>query len=77
MHLPRSTFSDNQLDLLLWLMNTNGIKNHFLDLPSVGLMKTNNKRIHTASGIRTHEYKGALGHRFYVNSLHDIIAQVM
>ncbi|KAJ7753154.1 hypothetical protein B0H14DRAFT_3096750 [Mycena olivaceomarginata] len=54
MHLPRSVFSQRQLDLYLWLLKVNNVD----DVPS-------------------HTYEGALGHKYYVNSLAQIIAQEM
>jgi hypothetical protein len=33
--------------------------------------------LHSMSGIRTIEYFGAFGHRYYINSLSDIIRQVI
>lgn len=77
MHLPRSTFSEQQLDVLLWLVKVNGLGDEMVDVPTVRHMKINNKNLQTACGIRTKEYMGAFGHRYYVNSLQDIIAQVI
>ncbi|KAF8192221.1 hypothetical protein K438DRAFT_1762221 [Mycena galopus ATCC 62051] len=56
MHLPRSVFSQRQLDLFLWLLKVNNVD----DVPSVNI-----------------PYDGALGHKYYVNSLAQIIAQEM
>lgn len=72
MHLPRSVFSHRQLDILLWLLNVNGIS----DLPSIRGMQNLNKILQTMHGVSTLKYEGALGHTYYVNSLADIIAQV-
>lgn len=72
MHLPRSVFSERQLDILLWLLQANGIE----EVPSVQSMKNNNQKLQEKSGIQTIEYNGALGHKYYVNSLSDIITQV-
>jgi hypothetical protein len=73
MHLPRSVFSHRQLDLFLWLLRVNGMQ----DVPSVKTMQALNKSLHSICGIRTIEYNGALGHRYYMNSLADIVAQVL
>jgi hypothetical protein len=72
MHLPRSIFSERQLGLLLWLLKVNGVE----DVPSVKTMKELNQRLQDSLGVRTLEYDGSLGHKYYVNSLSDIIAQV-
>jgi len=72
MHLPRSVFSQRQLDILLWLLHVNGIH----DLPSPRAMKKIEAAMQEAHGVRTIPYDGALGHKYYVNSLADMIAQV-
>ncbi|KAE9383713.1 hypothetical protein BT96DRAFT_772206, partial [Gymnopus androsaceus JB14] len=73
MHLPRSVFSQKQLDLFLWLLRVNGVS----DVPSVKTMKSLNEALQKMCGIDTLCYDGALGHRYYVNSLAQIIAQEM
>lgn len=73
MHLPRSVFSHRQLDILLWLLNVNGIS----DLPSIRGMQNLNKILQNMHGVSTLKYEGALGHTYYVNSLADIVAQVL
>ena len=60
MHLPRSVFSQRQLD----------------DVPSVKSMQTLNAMLQKMCGVDSIKYKGALGHSYYVNSLSQIIAQV-
>ncbi|KZV80099.1 hypothetical protein EXIGLDRAFT_630831, partial [Exidia glandulosa HHB12029] len=70
-HLPRSVFSERQLDLLLWSMKYNGVD----DLPTVNTIKNLNTMLHSMCGIETIEYMGKMGHRYYVNSLADLIAQ--
>ncbi|KAF8885731.1 hypothetical protein CPB85DRAFT_1378115 [Mucidula mucida] len=73
MHLPRSVFSQAQLDLFLWLLTTNDVG----DVPSVRSMKTLNERLQKLCGIDTTMYEGAHGNVYYVNSLSQIIAQEM
>ncbi|EED83857.1 predicted protein [Postia placenta Mad-698-R] len=73
MHLPRSIFSQRQLDLFLWLLRVNGVD----DLPSVKTMQSLNAALQRMCGIDTIPYKGALGHNYHVNSLTQIIAQEM
>ncbi|KAJ3967756.1 hypothetical protein EV361DRAFT_965326 [Lentinula raphanica] len=73
MHLPRSVFSQRQLDLFLWLLRVNGMS----DVPSVKTMKSLNEALQKMCGIDTLAYDGALGNRYYVNSIAQIIAQEM
>ncbi|KAH9015450.1 hypothetical protein EDB85DRAFT_2156670 [Lactarius pseudohatsudake] len=73
MHLPRSSFSIRQLDIMNWLLNANGVSG----TRSTASMRRLNKTLHDMCGIRMLPYDGALGNRFYVNSLADIIAQEM
>jgi hypothetical protein len=72
MHLPRSVFSERQIDILLWLLRVNNMDN----VPSVKSVKHIKDTIQRLCGIRSIPYDGALGHRYYVNSLPDIIRQV-
>ncbi|KAJ7135127.1 hypothetical protein C8R46DRAFT_1362251, partial [Mycena filopes] len=73
MHLPRSVFSHRQLDLFLWLLKVNNVD----DVPSVKSMQTINLALQKMCGIESIPYDGALGHKYYVNSLAQIIAQEM
>ncbi|KAF7975989.1 hypothetical protein HWV62_8148 [Athelia sp. TMB] len=73
MHLPRSVFSQRQLDLFLWLLKVNDVD----DVPSVNSMQTLNATLQKMCGVDSIKYKGALGHTYYVNSLSQIIAQEM
>ncbi|KAJ7688026.1 hypothetical protein B0H17DRAFT_938745 [Mycena rosella] len=73
MHLPRSVFSQRQLDLFIWLLKVNNVD----DVPSVKSMQELNARLQKLCGIQSMSYDGALGHKYYVNSLAQIIAQEM
>ncbi|KAF6747885.1 hypothetical protein DFP72DRAFT_821319 [Ephemerocybe angulata] len=73
MHLPRSVFSKKQLELFLWLLSVNGIHGA-PSVASMGEWCSNAQRLY---GIDTLCYDGPLGHRYYVNSLSQIIAQEM
>ncbi|KAJ3738165.1 hypothetical protein EV360DRAFT_77074, partial [Lentinula raphanica] len=73
MHLPRSVFSQKQLDLFLWLLRINGVS----QVPTVKTMKSLNNALQKMCGIDTLCYDGALGNRYYANSLAQIIAQEM
>lgn len=72
MHLPRSVFSHRQLDLFLWLLKVNNVD----DVPSVKVMQSLNESLQKMCSIESIPYNGALGHKYYVNSLAQIIAQV-
>lgn len=72
MHLPRSVFSQRQLDLFLWLLKVNNVD----DVPSVKTMQNVNAALQRMCGIESIAYDGVLGHRYYVNSLAQIISQV-
>jgi hypothetical protein len=73
MHLPRSVFSVRQLELFVWLLKINGVQ----DVTSVKSMKDLDSHLQKLYGIQTFKYKGALGHTYHVNSLADIISQVI
>lgn len=72
MHLPRSVFSQHQLDLFLWLLKVNDVDS----VPSVKTLKSLNATLQKMCGVESLLYDGALGHKYYVNSLSQIIAQV-
>lgn len=72
MHLPRSVFSAQQLDLFIWMLKVLGVD----DTPSVKRMAEVDRKLQLLYGIQTIKYKGALGHTYYTNSLADIISQV-
>ncbi|KAJ7633334.1 hypothetical protein DFH06DRAFT_1004418 [Mycena polygramma] len=73
MHLPRSVFSHRQLEPFIWLLKVNNVD----DVPSVKSMQELNAMIQTLCGIESIPYNGALGHKYYVNSLAQIISQEM
>ncbi|KAF8891836.1 hypothetical protein BD779DRAFT_1437618 [Infundibulicybe gibba] len=73
LHLPRSVFSKRQLDIFLWLLMVNDVD----DIPSKYAIQNQEKKLQGICGVRTLEYEGALGHRYCVNSLGDLLAQEM
>ncbi|KAJ7340636.1 hypothetical protein DFH08DRAFT_915624 [Mycena albidolilacea] len=73
MHLPHSVFSQKQLDLFLWLLKVNNVD----DVPSIKQMQKINLVLQKVCGIETISYNGALGHKYFVNNLAQIIAQEM
>jgi hypothetical protein len=72
MHLPRSVFSRSQLDLFLWILRVNKVES----VPSTKAMNRLNQMMQGLCGIDTIAYDGRLGHRYHVNNLGQILAQV-
>lgn len=72
MHLPRSVFSQKRLNLFLWLLQVNEVDY----VPGLDTMKALNKSIQNLCGIETVGYEGILGHRYFVNNIAQILAQV-
>lgn len=64
--------SRDQINLLTWLATFNGAK----DMPSERQMRDTDKLLQRLCGIETIDYIGAMGNRFSVNSLAQMIAQV-
>ncbi|KAJ6459108.1 hypothetical protein C8R47DRAFT_1059420 [Mycena vitilis] len=62
MHLPRSVFSQKQLDLFLWLLKVNNVD----DVPSIKQMQKINLALQKVCGIDTIPYNGALGHKYFM-----------
>ncbi|PBK63272.1 hypothetical protein ARMSODRAFT_1024021 [Armillaria solidipes] len=73
MHLPRSVFSHRQLDLFLWLLKENGVN----DVPTMKTMQSLNDALQKLCGVTSLAYDGALGHKYFVNDLAQLIAQEM
>ncbi|KAL4061769.1 hypothetical protein J3A83DRAFT_4359967 [Scleroderma citrinum] len=73
MHLPHSVFSQCQLDLLTWILQIDDVQ----DVPSVRTLKTLEDGLQKICGINTLSFTGAFGHKYFMNSLSDIIAQEM
>ncbi|KAJ3966306.1 hypothetical protein EV361DRAFT_809262 [Lentinula raphanica] len=72
-HLPRSIFSDAQMEIINWALSAFGIDN----VPSVDVMKSVDRYLQSLCGIHTARYEGALGHIYYMNDLAGIIRQEM
>ncbi|KAL4242306.1 hypothetical protein ABKN59_012009 [Abortiporus biennis] len=72
-HLPRSIFSDKQMEVILWSMAILGVD----DVPSVSVMKEIDATLQVLCGVDTIRYEGKLGHVYYANDLASIIAQEM
>ncbi|TFK20454.1 hypothetical protein FA15DRAFT_546087, partial [Coprinopsis marcescibilis] len=69
-HLPRSTFREKQMDIIIWSHRMLGRV-----VPSTRSMKRVEQMLQKLCGIPTLRYKGALGNVYYVNDMHRIIAQ--
>lgn len=71
-HLPRTMFSDTDIEVLLWLLAVNGVK----PVPSLRQVKASATLMQSLCGVSVKEYVGKHGHTYYVNSLESIIQLV-
>ena len=71
-NIPRSAFSMQQIQLMFWFLKANGAPR----IPPAKTLRSQNAALHSMCGIRTLEYDGAFGHKFFINSLADTICQV-
>jgi hypothetical protein len=71
-NIPRSAFSRQQIEMMFWFLKANGVPR----IPSAKTLRCQNAMLHNMCGIRTLEYCGAFGHRYFINSLADTISQV-
>ena len=67
-----SAFSNQQIHMIFWFLKSNGVSQILL----AKMLHNQNVALHSMCGIHTLEYSGAFGHRFFINSLMDIIHQV-
>jgi hypothetical protein len=72
-NIPCSAFSTQQIQMMFWFLKSNGVSR----ILSVKTLHNQNAALHSMCGIRTLEYSGAFGHRYFINSFVDIICQVM
>ncbi|KAJ3877317.1 hypothetical protein F5051DRAFT_440725 [Lentinula edodes] len=72
-HLPRSLFSDAQMDIILWGISSFGVSN----APSTDAAKRVSEYLQTLCGVKTERQKGPLGHVYYINQLAGLIRQEM
>ncbi|KAJ4477736.1 hypothetical protein C8J55DRAFT_430734, partial [Lentinula edodes] len=72
-HLPRSLFSDAQMDVILWGIASFGVSS----APSTDAAKSISEYLQTLCGIQTERQKGPLGHVYYINQLAGLIRQEM
>ncbi|KAL1947759.1 hypothetical protein VTO73DRAFT_13483 [Trametes versicolor] len=72
-HLPRSLFSDSQMETILWCLDIFGIDHR----PSLAVLKTVDTMLQSYCGIESIRYEGPLGHIYYANDLGAILGQEM
>jgi hypothetical protein len=71
-NILRSAFSTKQIEMIFWFLKANGVSR----IPSAKTLRSQNAVLHSMCAIRTLEYNGAFGHRYFINSLADTIRQV-
>ena len=69
---PRSALSGQQIKMMFWFLKANGVS----QIPSAKTLHNQNAVLHSICGVRTLEYNGVFGHKYFVNSLADTICQV-
>ncbi|EGO23109.1 hypothetical protein SERLADRAFT_416571 [Serpula lacrymans var. lacrymans S7.9] len=69
-NLPRSDFSDKDIEVLLWLLQINGVSN----VPSVGQMKALSRYLNDVCNVKMQRYMGAFGHAYYTVKLHSLVS---
>jgi hypothetical protein len=72
-NIPRSAFSTQQIQMMFWFLKSNGVS----WILSAKTLHNQNAALHGMCGICTLEYSGVFGHKYFINSLVDIICQVM
>ncbi|KAI0309567.1 hypothetical protein OF83DRAFT_1296195 [Amylostereum chailletii] len=72
-HLPRTMFSDADMEVLLWLLVVNGVNG----VPSISQLKASSALLDGLCGIEIRRCMGKHGHVFYLNTLSSIIKQEM
>ncbi|KAG6913998.1 hypothetical protein DXG01_002989 [Tephrocybe rancida] len=70
-HIPRSSFSRKQNEIIHWSLLALGVTN----IPSDRVMDDIDRALQQLCGIESLRYDGALGHVYYTNDLAGIIAQ--
>ncbi|EJD39390.1 hypothetical protein AURDEDRAFT_37439, partial [Auricularia subglabra TFB-10046 SS5] len=68
---PWFPWANQQITLLIWFAMFSGAQN----MPSERQMRDSDAMLQRLCGIRTTDYVGAMGNRFSVNSLADMLAQ--
>jgi hypothetical protein len=71
-HLKRTTFSDIELDLMLWLMRMNGV----VHVPTINQVKGVWDAMHAGARVKPQQHVGGLGHTYYLLNIGSIIADV-
>lgn len=71
-HLPRTVFSENDLDVVAWALKTSGVAS----VPSTHAVKSTSNSLDKLCGVETKKYEGPLGHTYHVVSLASLIQMV-
>ncbi|KAF8465469.1 hypothetical protein JB92DRAFT_3150171 [Gautieria morchelliformis] len=71
-HLQRTTFSEIEQDLILWLLKINGAA----QVPSVNQVKAVRDSVQCMGGVNSIHNIGTLGHTYYILDIGHIIADV-
>lgn len=71
-HLPRSLWSESQLEIYLWSLRMFGVNK----VPSIQMVKDFEDDLQARCGIKTLRREGKLGNLFYLNDLAGIVSQV-
>ncbi|KDQ25284.1 hypothetical protein PLEOSDRAFT_1027446, partial [Pleurotus ostreatus PC15] len=72
-HLPRSLWSESQLEIYLWSLRMFGVNK----VPSIQMVKDFEDDLQARCGIKTLRREGKLGNLFYLNDLAGIVSQEM
>jgi hypothetical protein len=71
-HLPRIMFSDADIEVLVWLLRVNGVK----DVPSIKQCKASRELLKQLCEFEIKQFTGKLGHTYYINRPRAIIQHV-
>jgi hypothetical protein len=71
-HLPRVMFSDLDLEVLIWLLKVNGVRN----TPSLRQCKALHELLRHICNFEVKHYMGKLGHLYYINCIQSILKHV-
>lgn len=71
-HLPRAPVSEGSVDIMRWLLESNGVS----DVPSLNKLKSSMTDLDKQYGPQIRKHMGAHGHTYYTVSLANQIAMV-
>ncbi|KAJ3558207.1 hypothetical protein NP233_g11552 [Leucocoprinus birnbaumii] len=70
-HIPRSAFTESQMEKIVWALQVLGVPN----VPSRSVSSSAESGLQQTCGINTIRYQGSLGNIYYANDIREIIAQ--